>query len=180
MSRLDFKHGRFNSDFETNRVFVAMEGWRKSYGDVLRYYRYDGIASEKDPVYDEAVGVGRVYNSPIAVPCQHITHVQGENEYGEYGMYHNDTLTAFISFAAFTGVGLTYADIETGNYLDDRVEYDRKIFRVAQIQTRGQIQQRDILVMLRATQLKADELVDDPTFANWSLGGPFDLTTGED
>jgi hypothetical protein len=149
-----------------------MEGWRDSYGDVLRYYRFNQSASQMDPVYDEAVGTGRVYYPPIALPCQHVT-------YGEYGMYHNDTLTGFISFAAFTGVGLTYADIETGNYLDDRVEYDRKIFRITQLITQGQIQQRDILVLLRATQLKSDALVDDPTFAPWALGGPFDLSTGE-
>ena len=175
MSRLDYKHGRFNSDFETNRIFTAMEGWRRSYGDVLRYYRYNSALSQIDPVYDEAVGSGRVYNPPLSVPCQHVSHVQGANEYGEYGMYYNDTLTGYVSFAAFTGVGLTYSDIETGNYLDDRVLYDRKVFRVVQLITQGQIQQRDILVLLQASQLKPDELVDDPEFANWSLGGPFDL-----
>lgn len=176
MARLDFKRGRFNADFETNRIFTAMEGWRKSYGDVIRYYRFNKNASQTDPVYDEAAGSGRQYYPPIAVPCQHVTHMQGENEYGEYGMYYNDSLTATISFAAFTGVGLTYADIETGNYLDDRVNYDRKIFRVVQLTTRGQIQQRDILIYMRCTQLKPDELVDDPQFAWWSSGGPNDLT----
>jgi hypothetical protein len=179
LSRLDFKHGRFNSDFETNRIFTAMEGWRRSYGDVLRYYRYNPTASQKDPVYDEAIGTGRVYFAPIAVPCQHVIHVQGENEYGEYGMYYNDQLTAFISFTAFTGAGLTYSDIETGNYLDDRVLYDRKIFRVTQLVTRGQIQQRDIIVSLTASQMKPDELVDDPEFAVWNQGGANDLTGEE-
>jgi hypothetical protein len=179
MSRLDYKHGRFNSDFETDRIFSAMEGWRRSYGDVVRYYRYNAAGSQMDPVYDEAVGSGRAYYPPIAVPCQHVTHVQGENEYGEYGMYYNDTLTGYVSFQAFIGVGLTYADIETGNYLDDRVLYDRKIFRVTQLITQGQIQQRDIIVLLRASQMKPDELVDDPTFANWSQGGPLDISGEE-
>lgn len=175
MSRLDFKHGRFNSDFETNRIFTAMEGWRRSYGDVLRYYRFNAAASQMDPVYDEASGTGRVYYAPIAVPAQHVSHVQGANEYGQTGMYYNDTLTGYISFAAFTGVGLRYADIETGNYLDDRVLYDRKIFRIVQLIDQGQIQQRDILLLLQAQQMKPDELVDDPEFAAWSLGGPNDI-----
>lgn len=176
MSRLDYKRGRFNSDFETNRIFKAMEGWRKSYGDVLRYYRFDEAASEIDPVYDEAIGVGRQYYPAITVPCQHVTHVQGENEYGEYGMYYNDSLTGYISFSSFTGVGLAYADIETGNYLDDRVVYDRKVFRVVQLITQGQIQQRDIIILLKAVQMKPDELVDDPEFWWYSQGGPNDLT----
>jgi hypothetical protein len=153
-----------------------MEGWRDTTGDFLRYFRYDSGASQIDPVYDEATGTGRVYYPLIVVPCQHVIHVEGENEYGEYGMYYNDSLAATISFAAFTGVGLHLADIETGNYLDDRVLYDRKIFRVVQLLVRGQIQQRDIIIALQATQLKPDELVDDPQFAEWSLGGPNDLT----
>jgi hypothetical protein len=152
-----------------------MEGWRDTTGDFLRYFKYDSSASEMDPVYDEATGTGRAYFAPIVVPCQHVIHVEGENEYGEYGMYYNDSLSATISFAAFTGVGLRMADIETGNYLDDRVLYDRKIFRVVQLLVRGQIQQRDIIIALQATQLKPDELVDDTVFAEWSLGGPNDL-----
>lgn len=175
MSRLDYKRGRFNSDFETNRMFVAMEGWQKSYGDVIRYYRFNAATSQVDPVYDEAVGVGRQYFPPIAVPCQHVTHVQGENEYGQYGMYHNDTLTAFISFSAFTGVGLTYADIETGKYLDDRLLYDRKVFRVVQIIAQGQIQQRDVIILMQGQQMKPDELVDDPEFSWYAQGGPDDM-----
>jgi hypothetical protein len=176
VARLDYKRGTFNADSETNQIFRGLEGWRRGYGDVLRYYRLNLPASQMDTVYDEAVGTGREYLAPITVPCQHIVHVQGENEYGQYGMYHNDALTAFISFNAFTGVGLTYSDIETGSYLNDRVLYDRKVFRVAQIVTRGQIQQRDIVVVLTAQQLKPDELIDDPQFAQWSLGGTNDLS----
>jgi hypothetical protein len=153
-----------------------MQGWRKSYGDVIRYYRLNLAASQMDTVYDEAVGAGRQYFAPISVPAQHVIHIPGQNEYGEYGMYYNDTLTAFVSFQAFIGVGMTYADIETGNYLDDRVLYDRKIFRVVQIVNKGQIQQRDIIVTVNCQQMKPDELVDDPEFARWSLGGPNDLT----
>lgn len=172
---MDFKHGRFNSDSETNRLFVAMEGWRRSYGDVFRYYRLNLPASQMDPVYDEAVGSGRQYFAPLAVPAQHVTHVQGANEYGQTGMYYNDSLTGFVSFAAFAGVGLRYSDIETGNYLNDRIVYDRKIFRVVQIVTQGQIQQRDVMIMMQGQQLKPDELVDDPIFSDWSLGGPNDV-----
>lgn len=176
MSRLDFKHSlRFNSDTETNRIFKAMEGWRRSYGDVLRYYKFNAAASQMDPVYDEAVGAGRQYYPPVSVPCQHVIHPQGENEYGEYGMYYNDQMIATISFAAFTGVGFTYADIATGTYLNDRVLYDRKVFRVVRLLTKGQIQQRDVIIEMTCSQMKPDELVDDPEFAEWSLGGPNDV-----
>lgn len=152
-----------------------MEGWRDTTGDFIRYYKYNEAGSEMDPVYDEATGTGRAYFAPLVVPCQHVIHVDGENEYGEYGMYYNDSLAATISFAAFTGVGLRLADIDNGTYLDDRVLYDRKIFRVTQLLVRGQIQQRDIIIALQGSQMKPDELVDDTVFAEWSLGGPDDI-----
>jgi hypothetical protein len=175
MAKLDWKRGRFNSDWETKKMFHAMEGWRTVYGDTILYYKFNDAASTIDPVYDEAsITGGRAYYPALAVPCQHVIHVQGANEYGEYGMYYNDELDATISFAAFTGAGLRFADIETGNYLDDRVVYDRKVFRVTQILVRGQIQQRDVIIALRASQMKPDELVDDPLFSTWAQGGPDD------
>lgn len=177
MSKLDWKRGRFNSDWETVKIFHGLEGWRTVYGDVLMYYRFDEDNSVTDPIYDEAgVDGGRAYFPPISVPCLHVIHVDGENEYGQYGLYYNDTLDATISFMAFTGTGMRLADIENGTYLNDRVVYDRKVFRVYQLLVRGQIQQRDIIIALHGTQMKPDELIDDPMFAQYSQGGPNDFT----
>lgn len=176
MGRLDWKEGKFDADYETLSMQEGMEGYRSVYGDYLWYFRFNDEASEMDPVYDEAAGNGRVYSEPLKLDAMHVVHVDGENEYGEYGMYHNDTVSATISYNDFVLSGLTFADIQNGNYLDDRVLYDRKIFRVTQLLVRGQIQQRDTIVALRGSQMKPDELVDDPQFAEWSLGGPNDLT----
>lgn len=180
MARLDYKRSpRFNSDWATDRIFHAMEGWRATSGDFLWYWRYSEGTSQMDPVYDEATGVGRQYTGPINVPCQHVTHVPGANEYGEYGMYYNDSIDAVISFDTFTSVGMTMADIENGNYLDDRVLYKRKIYRVVTLAARGQIQQRSIIVSLSGSEMKPDELVDDPQFQIWNQGGA-DNVLGED
>jgi hypothetical protein len=177
MAKLDWKRGRFNSDWETGKIFHGLEGWRTVYGDVLTYYRFNSAASVTDPVYDEAsVTGGRSYFPPVTVPTLHTIHVEGDNEYGQYGLYYNDSLEATISFEAFTGVGMRMADIENGTYLNDRVLYDRKIFRISQLLVRGQIQQRDIIIALRGSQMKPDELVDDPQFAAWSEAGPQDFT----
>jgi hypothetical protein len=177
ISKLDWKKGKFNSDFETAKTFSGLEGWRTVYGDILLYYRFDPVNSVTDPIYDEAgVTGGRAYLAPIAVPVLHVTHIQGENEYGQYGLYYNDTLDATISFAAFTGAGLRMVDIEEGTYLNDRVVYNHKVFRVYQLQSRGKIQERSLIIALHGTQLKPDELVDDPQFAEWSEAGANDFT----
>src|SRR5262249_5290952 len=117
--------------------------------------------------YGESVG-GRLYLPPVRVPCLHVTHMEGANDNANYGFYTNDDLDAIIAFDLFIQMGMTYADINNQGYLKDRVVYDRKVFRVTQLAIRGQIQQRDTIVGLTATQCKDDELVDDPQFKQWS------------
>jgi hypothetical protein len=73
---------------------------------------------------------------------------------------------------------MDYEDIKTGNYLKDRVVYDRKVFRVVQISIRGQMQRRDIIVAISTTQVKPDELVMDAQFAAWSVDGAYSLVGG--
>ena len=172
MTKIDWKRSqRFNPDSETDKILAAMEGWQSSFGDQLAYYKYNDALTETDPVYDEAVGNGLMFDPPVMLPCMHVDHIEGANENAEYGFYYNDDLGAAIPFDKFIQVGLSLADIATGNYLKDRIVYDRKPFRVTQLSIRGQIQQRDIIIGLSATQLKPDELVNDVQFSQWSLGG---------
>ena len=63
---------------------------------------------------------------------------------------------------------MSFADVRTGEYLKDRVYYDQKIFRVTKLAIQGQIQQRDIIIELAATQMKPDELIDDSLFVQWA------------
>lgn len=168
MGRLDWKRGRWSADFETDRIFRALKGWRDTSGDWLDYFRLAADQTVLDPIYDEAVGTGRVYTGPVRLPCLHVVHLEGDNENTDKGFYYNDTLSATIAFDQFVGVGMDYADIRNGNYINDRVYYDQKIFRIISLSIRGQIQQRDIIVALEATQMKPDELVDDTLFSRWS------------
>jgi hypothetical protein len=172
MARLDWKRGaRFQADAETNRVFTGMAGWRDVYGDWCSYYRFNAALTVTDPIYDEAVGTGRMYYPPIRVPCLHVVHVQGENEYGQLGYYFNDTLTVTCSFDQFGAVGLMYSDIETGNFLQDRIVYDREVYRVVQMSPRGKIQERSTVIQIECSQLKPDEMYDDLTFQQYVSAG---------
>lgn len=149
-------------------MLKGMRGWRDVNGDWLNYYRYDAASTLVDPVYGESLGSGRKYLAPVRVPCLHVTHMEGANDNAAYGFYSNDDLDATIAFDLFIQMGMTYADIETQLYLKDRVLYERKVFRITQLAIRGQIQRRDVVVGLTATQCQPDELVDDAQFAQWS------------
>ena len=175
MTRIDRKRGRLDVDQATDKIFSAMRGYAENNGDWISYYRLNEAAVVRDEVYDEAIGQGLIYFPPVRVQCLHVIHVEGGNEYGDKGFYYNDSLDAKIAFDLFLQAGMAMADIETGNYDNDRVVYDRKLFRVTTLAIEGQVQQRDIIVGLEATQLKPDELVNDVMFAAWSLGGPNDV-----
>jgi len=169
MSRGDFKSsGRFNTKAETGRMFNGIRGWQGAYGDYIQYFELNSQESQSDDVYNEAQGVGRVYSDPIRVQCIHVTHMRGENENGEVGFYYNDTLTATISSEIFQTSGMILARVDTGEYMRDRIVYDQKVFRVMKISVLGQIQERDTIIAIDATEVKPDELTDDASFAQWT------------
>lgn len=168
-SRLSWKNSRrWNSTAETSRIFKNIRGWRDNWGDWLLYYRFDRSQSEMDDIYDEGIGVGRFYQEPLQLDTMHTTHIEGRNQNGQFGFYFNDELTATLSYETFILTGMTDADVSTSQYLNDRILYDNKIFRVTQIAIEGQIQRRDIIVQITATQVKPDELTNDPQFKKWS------------
>lgn len=175
MARIDDKRGRFNNDQATDSILQGLRGYAENNGDWLSYYRLDPLSTIMDPVYDEAISGGLKYRPSVRVRCVHVTHVEGGNEDSDLGFYYNDDLDATIAFDIFLQAGMSMADIQTGNYLKDRVVYDRKLFAVKQLAVQGQIQERDIMIGLSATQIKPDELINDVQFAKWSLGGVNDL-----
>ena len=150
-------------------MFQAMRGYAENNGDWITYYRYDAAATQTGP----GVRRGDQRRPPVPPGCPGAVPARqphrGRHENSDKGFYYNDELDAQIAFDLFLQAGMTMADIETGNYVKDRVLYDRKLFRVTQLSVEGQIQQRDIIVGLSASQLKPDELVNDTQFAEWSL-----------
>lgn len=178
MSRMDFKRGRWNPDLETDEIFQAMRGWQSVDGDWVNYFRFDEAHSQIDPVYDEPIGNGLVYLPPVRIEALHVEHVEGANENSDRGFYFNDELDVTVPFDLFIQAGMTKADIDTGNYLKDRVVYDRKVFHIRTIAIRGQMQQRDTVVGITGAQLKPDELVMDKQFAQWAPGGAFTIQGG--
>lgn len=178
MSRLDYKLGKWNPNSETDAVFQAMRGWQSVDGDWVAYFRFDEAHSQIDPIYDEPTGDGLRWLAPVRIEAQHVEHVEGSNEMSDRGFYYNDDIDVTCAFDQFIQAGMSMADINTGNYLKDRLVYDRKVFRIKTIAIRGQMQQRDIVAGIAGTQVKPDELCWDPQFAGWAPGGAFTLYGG--
>lgn len=168
MSRLDWKRGRFSMDMETNEIEGALRGRQDLAGDQIMYFRFSAEDSEMDNLYDEGSGAGRVFNGPIPVPVLHATHEEGPAEQRNEGFYFSDNIHVTAGYEMLRRVGFSNQDINTGSYLKDRIVYDGKVFRVLKVEVLGQIQRRDTIVAIDATQMKPDEFTGDPQFAAYA------------
>jgi hypothetical protein len=160
--------GVFSVDLETNQIRDGLRGYQDGYGDHVEYYRFMRESSMVHDIYDEGTGSGRVYNGPIFLPCLQVIHEEAGDEDGAEGFYYNDDLHVTLSFDTYKRAGFPHPDLTTADYLRDRMVYDTKVFRVTKIDVLGQIQQRDILIAIDATQVKGDELVFDQQFHKYS------------
>lgn len=167
MTRLDWKRGRWGAEVETQQIAEGLRGYQPAFGDQIGYFRFDLSRSVEHNVYDEATSTGRAFDGPIEVPVLHVIHEFGGDTLEEAGLYTNDELQVTCAFRQLSRTGLTHTDLRNGRYLRDRIAYDDKLFRVLEINVRGQIVRSDIVVGIRAVQLKSDEIVDDVMFRQY-------------
>lgn len=170
IDRAGWKGGRFSVDYETASIYGGLRDWQRWTGDKIYYYRFAYDQSSVDPVYGEAdAPLGRIYFEQGLIPALHVIHIEGDNDNSEDGFYYNDRAHVTMSFDQLKKLGLNRMDINTQNYLKDRFVYDSKVFRVTSFQILGQIQQKDIIVAIDATQVKPDELANDIQFAQFAI-----------
>jgi len=169
MSRIGWGAGRFNVDFETQEIYKGLRDWQRQTGDQAQYFRFAYEESSKHPVYGEATPPsGRVYFGPLLIPALHVVHTESAVEEIPEGFTYHDKVHVTASFDMLKKTGLSLLDIQTQNYLKDRIIYDDKVFRVYNVQILGQIQQKDIIVTFDGTQLKPEDMMDDVQFAAYA------------
>ena len=172
MARLDWKRGRFDTDYEVGQIEGAVRGYQGSQvRDSVGYFRFDRADSQVGDIYDEGYGAGLVFRPSVDLPALHVTHTEGGQQNGENnsGFYFSDTIYVTTSYDIFTRTGMTQADVHHERYLKDRVSYDGLLFRVESINILGQVDQRDTIVSFEGTQIKPDELSNEPEFAQYAI-----------
>ncbi len=169
MSRIGWKGGRFNVDYETQEIYKGLRDWQRWTGDQAEYFRFAYDQSNKDPVYGEATApAGRTFFGPLLIPALHVVHTESAVEEIPEGFTFHDKVHVTCSFDMLKRTGLELLDIQTQNYLKDRIIYDGKVFRVYNVQILGQIQQKDIIVTFDGTQLKPEDMINDRQFAQYA------------
>lgn len=169
MARIWWESGRFTVNWETQEIYRGLRDWQRFTGDQIQYFRFAYDQSDKDSVYGEATGPhGRMYFGPIILPSLHVVHTESAVEEMPEGFTYHDRLHVTASFDQLKKLGMELMDLNTQNYLKDRIVYDDKVFRVYNVQILGQIQQKDIIVTFDAVQLKPEDMQNDVQFAAYS------------
>lgn len=168
MGRLDYESGRFDADFETNDINRALRGYQTDFGDVVQYWKFWHEQSDKHELWDEPSGSGLMFHEPVDIPVFHATHVEGGIERRSEGAYYNDDLYVTASFDVLRRLGYSDIDIQHYAFQRDRVVYDWRVFRITRIQVTGQIRQRDLVLSFEGTQVKPDEMTNDPQFMEFA------------
>jgi hypothetical protein len=168
MGRLDHKTGRFDADFETNEIYETLRGYEGEWGDKVTYYRFWREESRTDDIWGEPGGSGRSFHEPVEIPVLHATHVEGSIETRPEGAYYNDSLYVTASYDVLSDLGFNDIDIQHYGYQRDRIVYDWRVFQVTRIQVTGQIARRDMVVAFEGSQIKPDEMVNDPQFREFA------------
>lgn len=169
MSRIGWGAGRFSVDYETQEIYKGLRDWQRQTGDQIEYFRFAYDQSSKDPVYGEAAGPGgMMFFGPLLLPALHVVHTESAVEEVPEGFTYHDKLHATCSFDMLKRTGLDLMDIQTQNYLKDRMIYDDKVFRVYNVQILGQIQKKDVIVTFDGVQLRPEDMVNDIQFASYA------------
>lgn len=171
MGRIDWKKGRFDTDYEVDQIEQAARGYQGSQiEDSVEYFRFDRAHSQGNDVFDEGFGQGLVFRPSVNLPVLHATHTEGGQNNGENntGFYFADSLYVTTTYDIFTRTGMVQADVHHERYLKDRIVYDGMVFRVQSINILGQVNRRDTIISMEGSELKPDELANDPQFAQYA------------
>lgn len=160
--------GRFSVPFELRSVSVGLEQDLQSpMRQFLHWWRLSTDETRIDPVYDvgDAAG-GRVWKTPVKMWVMRHSVEQGPLYPNDRGLYTQDDMTFIVNESEFRTKMPDVAYVPDP-YLLDRITWRGKVFHPTYINPRAHLHNTAVTVVIRATQINPEELVNDPQF-NWA------------
>lgn len=145
-------------------------------GQSALWYRFDARDTRIDPVYD--VGdyeSGRIWQPPVTLRVLRASIEQGQQFHNDRGFYPVDNLYLIVNYSEFV-LKLPNMTMTPDGYLRDRIVFRDEVFHPTSINPRTYLKGRTVTSIVQATQVKPDEMVNDPQF-NWKGGTDITGTT---
>jgi hypothetical protein len=178
-SRFTINHERGSIIRGTTKEIVRTVGYE------LEWWLYDPVATVVDPIYDVGSNTGgRRWKGPYHIPVINATLTQGMTVPNDRGFYNTDVLTVTVNMDISEGSHLSTSDSITipelrslptnpDAFLRDRVVFKNEVFTPRQILPKGIITNDYTLFGIVLYQVNAEELVNDPQFAEYASYTPF-------
>lgn len=159
--------GRFSLPFELRAISEGLEeDIQQPLGQWLEWWRYADEDTRIDPVYDVGdYAGGRVWRPPVRLMVMRHSVEQGPLYPNDRGMYTQDDMVFVVNESEFARK-LPNVAYGPDNFLLDRITWRGKVFHPTLINPRSHIHNTAVTVVIRATQVNPEELVNDPQF-NW-------------
>lgn len=159
--------GRFNPHSELSKIAHGLEeDLQKPLAQTVKWYRFVPDSTRIDPVYDVGdYDGGRTWSEPIDVGVIRASMEQGPQYHNDRGFYTVDSLYFVVNYDEVKRrlpTLLTSPD----SALLDRIGFRGSLFTPTLINPRALLYDRIASVVVQATQVKPEELVNDPQF-NW-------------
>lgn len=170
-------NGRFFSvRDEQRRIDRGMEAFQHVYGTSVGWFFYVSSASAIDDIYDEAdlSTEGKVYRGPQRLPVLAAVPTQGIESTDDVGFSSYDEVMLRVSLEQARGAGFTWSADDfirdRERFLLDRFIFRSRVFDVIDVQSSGHFDDssRDTVFRVTGKQLRPDELVDSPSFSQYS------------
>lgn len=162
--------GRFSIQDEITNIRDGMhQDLQMPAGQTVRWWQWDDTASTIDEIYDTGYSTGdqsngRMWKRPIDIPCLTAFLYQGQTHHDERGFYNIDRLHMTIDMKVVWRLMPALPE-NADAHLRDRIEFRGAIYQPYQIWQRGQVKYDYTVLSVDATQVKPDEMVNDPQFS---------------
>lgn len=157
----------FDPRYEDDSIDSGIEAQQIETGIVVHWWFWDRANSGVDPVYDEpSLAVGRKWIGPNPIPVLQATRVEGTLEDAGEGAYTVDNVNLVLGYRQAAESGLLPEADRTNQHLRDRFVWDGDVWAPSSIVSRNLLGGggRRSTILIQASQVRDDELVDDPQF----------------
>jgi len=161
----------FDSRYFQDNIDDGLATQQRDTGITVDWWFFDRKNSQIDPIYDEgAYGGGLRWRGPFTMPVVQASRQEGVRRDQEVGFYTVDTATLVMSYRQALDSGLIAAPDVTNQHLKDRFVWDGRVWSPDSIQVSGLLGQGGTraTVIVRATQVKPDEMLNDPDFQRYA------------
>lgn len=171
----------FDPKFEQESIDRGIAQQQGETGVWVDWWFWDPKDSRISNVYDEDIpGASRHWRGPHPMPVLQASRTMGTMEDSGEGAYQVDMVSLVLGYHQALQRGLSPVDF-TAKHLKDRFVFEGKVWNPSSIVARnllGGNDRRRSTVMVVATEVKPDELVNDDQFQRYAEPDYVDPTPG--